>query len=60
VHMPSFRRSLEATLNPIIEAGFRLEKILEPKPTQEFKEADPEEYAKLLEHPSFLCIRARK
>ena len=60
VHMPSFRRSLEATLNPIIEAGFRLEKILEPRPTQEFKEADPEEYAKLLEYPSFLCIRARK
>jgi SAM-dependent methyltransferase len=60
VHMPSFRRSLEATLNPIIEAGFRLEKILEPRPTEEFKEADPKEYEKLFEHPYFLCIRARK
>ena len=61
VQMPGFRRSLEATLNPIIEAGFRLEKILEPRPTQEFKEADPTEYEKLLfEQPIFLCIRARK
>jgi SAM-dependent methyltransferase len=60
VNMPSFRRSLEATLNPIAEAGFRLEKILEPRPTEEFQKADPEEYEKLLEQPVFLCIRATK
>ena len=60
VHMPSFRRSLEATLNPLIEAGFRLERILEPKPTDEFKKADPKNYKELSEQPSFLCIRARK
>ena len=60
VQMPSFRRSLEATLNPIAEAGFRLDKILEPRPTEDFKKADPEEYEKLLEQPIFLCIRAGK
>jgi len=60
VYMPSFRRSLEATLNPVIEAGFRLEKILEPRPTEEFKKAEPADYEKLLEQPIFLCIRARK
>lgn len=60
VHVPSFRRSLEATLNPIIDAGFRLEKILEPRPTEEFKRADPKDYEKLLQQPCFLCIRARK
>ncbi len=60
VHMPSFRRSLEATLNPLMEASFCLERILEPKPTEEFKEADPEDYEELLKWPSFLCIRARK
>lgn len=58
VHMPSYRRSLEETLNPVIEAGFRLEKILEPRPTEEFKRADPEDYAELMEQPSFLCLRA--
>ena len=60
VHMPSYRRSLEATLNPIIDAGFHLEKILEPRPTEEFKQADPKDYEKLLQQPVFLCIRARK
>jgi 2-polyprenyl-3-methyl-5-hydroxy-6-metoxy-1,4-benzoquinol methylase len=60
VRMPSFRRSLSETLNPILEAGFVLEKVLEPIPSEEFKEADPEEYEELLQLPVFLCIRARK
>jgi len=60
VHMPSFRRSLEATLNPLLEAGFRLDRVLEPKPTEEFKEADPKDYSELLQQPSFLCLRATK
>jgi SAM-dependent methyltransferase len=60
VHVPSFRRSLGATLNPLIEAGFCLERILEPKPTDEFKEADPKHYEELSQQPCFLCIRARK
>jgi ubiquinone/menaquinone biosynthesis C-methylase UbiE len=60
VYMPSFRRSLEATINPLMEAGFRLEKILEPRPTEKFKELDPENFRELSEQPIFLCIRARK
>jgi SAM-dependent methyltransferase len=60
VHMPSFRRSLEATLNPLIGAGFRCERVLEPKPTEEFKKADPKDYEELSKQPCFLCIRARK
>lgn len=60
VQMPSYRRSLEATLNPIIDAGFHLEKILEPRPTEEFKRADPKDYEKLMQQPVFLCIRAQK
>lgn len=60
VHMPSFRRSLGAILNPLIEAGFSLERIVEPKPTKEFKEADPKDYEELSRLPGFLCIRARK
>ncbi len=60
VRMPSFRRSLAETLNPLIEAGFHLDTVLEPKPTAEFKEADPKDYEELLRQPSFLCIRARK
>lgn len=60
VHVPSFRRSLGETLNPLIEAGFCLERILEPKPTDEFKDADPKHYEELSRQPCFLCVRARK
>lgn len=60
VHMPSFRRPLSAMLNPLLEAGFILERIVEPKPTEEFKEADPKHYEELSRLPCFLCVRARK
>ena len=60
VHMPSFRRSLEATLNPLLETGFQLEKILEPRPTAEFKEVDSKQYEELSRQPCFLCIQAKK
>jgi hypothetical protein len=60
VHIPCFRRSLEVTLNPLLETGFRLDKALEPKPTEEFKETDPKHYGELLRQPSFLCLRATK
>jgi len=60
VQMPSFRRSLSETLNPLIESGFCLETILEPKPTPEFKAADPRHYEELSRQPCFICFRAKK
>jgi len=56
----SWRRPLGAMLNPLVAAGFTLEAVLEPKPTEAFREADPEGYAALLREPCFLCVRARK
>lgn len=60
VHMPSFRRSLGEMLNPLLEAGFHPERIIEPKPTEEFKAADPKHYEELSRLPCFLCVRAGK
>ena len=60
VEMPSFRRPLNELLNPLSETGFRLEKIIEPLPTDEFREADPKHYEELSKFPAFLCVRARK
>ena len=60
VHMPSFRRPLSEAINPLIEVGFGLETILEPKPTEEFKKADPKHYEELSRQPCFLCLRAIK
>lgn len=56
----SYRRPLGAMLNPLAQAGFVLDRILEPQPIAEFQAADPESYAQLMREPGFLCIRARR
>ncbi len=60
VVFPSYRRPLSEIVNSLVDSGFTVEQLLEPLPTVEFKKTDPEEYAKLCEHPGFLCIRARR
>ena len=60
VQVPSYRRPFSEVINPLIRAGFRLEQILEPLPTQEFRLKEPEEYAELSRRPGFLCMRAVK
>lgn len=60
VYIPGYRRPLNALLNPLIEAGFILDHIVEPLPTEEFKKADPKRYRQLMRMPGFICMRARK
>jgi SAM-dependent methyltransferase len=60
VQVPSYRRPLSAVLNPLIDAGFIVDEILEPTPTEAFKHADPKDYAKLSRSPGFMCVRALK
>jgi ubiquinone/menaquinone biosynthesis C-methylase UbiE len=60
IKMHSFKRSLHDTIAPITENGFYIEKLLEPKPTVEMKKSDPKTYKKLMNFPSFLCIKAIK
>ena len=60
VQMPSYRRPLMDVLNHLSSAGFCVERVVEPRPTAEFKEQAPEEYARLMERPGFLCVRAAK
>lgn len=59
-HMVSYRRPLSEIVMPLAEAGFLIEELLEPLPTEDYRSAAPEGYAKLLKQPSFLCIRARR
>jgi SAM-dependent methyltransferase len=56
----AFRRPLSAIINPLLGAGFRLDTLLEPVPTEPFKQAEPEDYERLLREPGFLCVRAVK
>ena len=58
VDMPGFRRSLEHLLMPVLQAGLVLDRIHEPLPTEEFRNADPRRHAILMHRPGFLCVRA--
>jgi ubiquinone/menaquinone biosynthesis C-methylase UbiE len=60
VRMPSYRRPMSEVINPLIMAGFRVDQLLEPVPSQEFKQYNPEEYEILSKTPGFMCVRAIK
>ena len=60
VEMRFFRRPLEAVLNPLLAAGFDLERVVEAKPTERFREKAPETYERVSREPTFLCLRARR
>ena len=60
VEVPSYRRSLAEIFNPLIESGFTLDMVLEPLPTEEFKERAPRDFEELTHQPGFMCIRAVK
>ena len=55
-----YRRPLSQMTDPIVRAGFSIERVIEPVPTEEFAEVEPEEYAQLMRRPRVLCVRVRK
>jgi SAM-dependent methyltransferase len=55
-----YRRPLTAMSAALKEAGFVIERLLEPQPVAAFQEVDPEGYEKLSKNPWFLVIRARR
>jgi len=56
--VPFYRRPLSEVVNPLVETGFQLDELVEPKPRDAFEEKKPESYEKRLKYPTFLCIRA--
>ena len=60
VRVRFYRRPLQEIINSVLRTNFKLEKIVEPQPTQAFMQLEPEDYAKLMRQPGFLCLRARK
>jgi len=55
-----YRRPLTVISQDLESAGFFIERLLEPLPTDEFRRVDSEGYERLTRNPWFLCIRARK
>lgn len=58
VEVPYYRRPFGEVLRPLLENGFRLAEVLEPQPTDAFREQRPERYEKESKNPVFLCVRA--
>ena len=56
--MHSFRRPLGDCISPLVNNGFMIEQIVEPKPTEEFKQRDPRYFERLNQFPAFLCMSA--
>ena len=54
-----WRRPLTATVDALADAGFAVERLVEPLPTEAFRAARPEAYARLRKRPGFLLVRAR-
>ena len=55
-----YRRPLTAISRDLDSAGFYIERLLEPQPTEDFRRAHPEGYERLTKNPWFLVVRARK
>ncbi|WP_459192355.1 class I SAM-dependent methyltransferase [Halosimplex sp. J119] len=55
----NYRRPLGEHLNPLADAGFAIERFLEPTPDPAYREVDPEKYDRLTTVPRWECVRAR-
>jgi SAM-dependent methyltransferase len=55
-----YQRPLSAVTEPLSAAGFVIERLVEPVPVPEFRNADAEDYAPLTRSPSFVLLRARR
>ncbi|WP_323675363.1 class I SAM-dependent methyltransferase [Halorubellus sp. PRR65] len=58
VEVPYYRRPFGELVRPLLANGFRLDDVVEPQPTEAFREQRPERYEKESTHPVFLCVRA--
>ena len=57
--MHSFRRPLGDCIAPLVNNGFLIDQLVEPKPVKEFEKRDPRYFAELNKFPAFISISAR-
>ena len=58
--MRFYRRPISVMSQDLEAAGFVIERLLEPQPTEDFQRADPKAYERQMKKPQFLVVRARK
>ena len=54
-----YHRKISTVINSLVDAGFAIEKLAEPAPSEEILEKYPE-YYDLKHKPDFLLVKARK
>ena len=54
-----YRRPLTEISSSLADAGFFIERLVEPVPTEEFRVVKPDSYAELMRRPEFLIVLAR-
>jgi SAM-dependent methyltransferase len=59
-YVQSYRRPLQDILNGLADAGWRLDRFVEPLPVPEMASVDPQHFAELSLSPAFICVRAFK
>lgn len=60
-HAVRFQRmSLEVLVGELLGAGFVLERLVEPRPVEAYRELDPDRYARLVHRPTLLAVRVRR
>jgi ubiquinone/menaquinone biosynthesis C-methylase UbiE len=57
-YVECFRRPLAAILNPLAEAGWSLERIVETRPQEEMRAVAEKLYQETEHAPPFICVRA--
>ena len=55
-----WRQPLTATCDEFAQAGFLIERLVEPRPVAEMAKHHPDDYAKLLREPGFVDFRLRR
>ncbi len=60
IEMHTYRRPLQEYIIPIVNNGFYIDQLTEPKPVEAFKILDAKHYEELNNFPSFMGIKAIK
>ncbi len=58
-NVKKYHRMFSTIMNVLIGAGFRIEKVIEPVPTEEFLDKYPD-YEDLLHKPDFMVVKVKK
>ncbi|MCB8821695.1 class I SAM-dependent methyltransferase [Microvirga rosea] len=59
-YVEAYRRPLAEILNALTEAGWTLDRVVEPRPLPEMKAVSERIYNQLAKTPQFICIRAKR